>query len=369
MLRSLATSLALGLFVIGARAQSGAYNSPLDVATSSRSIAMGEALAAVPKEPMALMSNPAGLAGLDGIGVSYSQRSINWMSGLEDFRFHGASAFIALPFGVFGIQYNRFSMGEVAISTPSSPQGYGTATMYAHSIAAGFGVHLTGNLSAGVTAKHFDIIYDVSAPTTSFETDFTPAYLVDGGIQYSIPIRTADSAAIHTLTGGLAIQNLGTNLRMSNLTESGSSSEQMPRYLRVGASYGLDILPGDPEGLHPVSLLFTAEYRTILNEAGGMYNDRSFWGFGAECTALEIISLRLGGVVMPYTSIYGEKGKLMFRTGMGLRLPLATLGVPAPLVLSGEFAIIPIDSHPNNFMWGFTSSLSAFTVGLEYVAP
>jgi hypothetical protein len=367
--RSFAATLALCMSVTGACAQTGAYNSVLDVSTSARSVAMGESFVAVPGEPTALMSNPAGLAALEGIGFSYSQRSFDWMSGLDDYKYHGANIHVAAPFGVFGIEYNRFSMGEYPITSASSPDGIGTVEIYSHSVAVGFGMHLTSQLSAGIAAKYFDIVYSTSVPVYYLTTNITPAYLADAGFQYTVPIPTTDSALVHAFTAGIAVQNIGTDMKFTNATESASVAEEMPRYLRLGAAYQLDLLAQNPQNLRPVSLLFSAEYRRILNEAGGIYAARDFWGFGAECTAMEIVSLRIGAVIMPFTSIYGEKGKLMFRVGLGLHLPLVKIGLPIPLVVSGGYANIPIENRPNNYMQGNTNSLSAFSVGVDYVVP
>lgn len=369
--RSLAAIITFCLFSTGASAQMlTAYTSPLDVPTNPRSVAMGESFVALPGDPTALMSNPAGLAGLHGMGISYSQRSMNWMSGLEDYRYHGANAYYAAPFGVFGIEYNRLSMGEFTYSIPSSPMGVGTLQVYEHSIVVGFGAELMEGFSAGIATKYLDIVYTVTGGKSQSSPAYavTPAYLFDAGAQYSVPILPGDSSIQHLITTGISVQNIGTELKSSSSTETESSSET-PRYLRLGFSYRLTMLPQGPEGLRPVAMVLTAEYRRVIN--GSTYQDsrRDYWGCGVEFTLFEVASVRMGGVVLPYTSIYGDKGCFKLRGGFGVHVPLARLGVSAPLVLSGNYALIPINRYPNSFMSGNTDNLSTFSVELEYVAP
>jgi len=347
-----------------------ANTSPLGVPTSPRSVAMGESFVALHGNPTALMSNPAGLAGLAGIGLSYAQRSLNWTRGLEDFKYHSGNGYVEAPFGVFGIQYNRLSMGEFAISTPESPDGIGRERVYQHAIMVGFGTKVSENLSAGLAAKYYDIVNTVISNSTPYEAGFstTPAYLFDAGAQYTVPVFPDDSVLQNAVTAGISLQNIGTKLKSSSSLSSieYESSAEAPRYLRVGFSLQLKVMPRRTDGLEPAVMVLTGEYRRMLD--GSIYGDaeRDYWGFGVEFALFEVVSVRMGGVINPFTSIYGAKGKFMTRGGIGVQLPLAELGVPVPLSVSGGYALIPIDRYPNSYMMSSTDNLSAFSIGLEY---
>jgi hypothetical protein len=343
-------------------AQLSAYTSPLDVPTDPRCVAMGESFVALPENPTALMSNPAGLAGLIGGGASYAQRSMDWMRGLESFKYHGANAYVALPFGVFGIQYGRLNTGEMIVRTASSPEGIGRVKSYIHDFGIGFGTKIWGNLAVGVAAKFFDMVWNSTGPNVPGWTDLSsnPAYLFDAGAMYSIADEMHDSTVQGAFAVGIAVQNAGTEFKLKYSTEVEASDYNVPRYLRVGFAYTLRILSRQQNGLQPLALALTGEYRRPLRP------NQDTWGFGLECTLFECISARAGGVMMPFTSIYGEQGNVMFRGGAGLHIPLPRMGLRIPLVVSANYALIPINRFPNAYMVGDKSSLSAFSFEVQY---
>jgi hypothetical protein len=194
------------------------------------------------------MSNPAGLAGIHGAGLSYAQRTIDWLGYLESYRYHGANAYAESPIGVFGIQYNHFTEGEfTVVRYSSSPAGYvsGRASAYDHTIAVGFGRNIVKGLDAGITAKYHDFVFSwvgnvpkgVSIPST------TPAWLFDAvGCYTSFPMPVR---YLHGLAVGTSIQNIGTKLK-SEITNGG-----MRRKLNnaaVLAFRSIVLLAGSAEG-------------------------------------------------------------------------------------------------------------------------
>jgi hypothetical protein len=56
----------------------------------------------------------------------------------------------------------------------------------------------------------------------------------------------------------------------------------------------LRVLPRDESEWHPVSVIATTEYRRLLGDEWIYDAYRNYWGFGAECTIYEVISLRAG---------------------------------------------------------------------------
>ncbi len=97
-----------------AYSQPGLGGYPFDSPADPRSFAMGESFTALPSNPSALMYNPAGLAGLTGLRVSYSQRSLATNS---DWTLRSFNAAIGTPIGSFAAQYNRDSYGMLPFSS------------------------------------------------------------------------------------------------------------------------------------------------------------------------------------------------------------------------------------------------------------
>jgi hypothetical protein len=88
--------------------QAGRAGYPFDTPVDPRGVAMGESFVALPSDHAALMYNPAGLAGLSGLSVSYSRKSLDWF--LQDWSFYSINATVGTSFGVFAAQYNRESI-------------------------------------------------------------------------------------------------------------------------------------------------------------------------------------------------------------------------------------------------------------------
>ena len=159
--------LAVTFLVVGiagdALCQSGSPGYPFDTPADPRSVAMGESFVALPANPAALMYNPAGLAGLSGLNISYSRKSLDWY--LKDWSIATINATLGTSFGVFAAQYNRKSMGTIPVTTVQFPDGNGSAyTLYAHDVAFGYAYRLPVGLALGLSAKYYDFVETLSGP-------------------------------------------------------------------------------------------------------------------------------------------------------------------------------------------------------------
>lgn len=133
-----------------AMSQGSYYGYPYEIPADPRSVAMGESFAGLPANPAALMYNPAGLAGLSGLDISYSYRGLNWVPPTEKWGFYSFNAAVATSFGVFAARYDRKSLGSMLVTTSAGPDGDGTEMhLYSHDIALGYALGLgRGSLSA-----------------------------------------------------------------------------------------------------------------------------------------------------------------------------------------------------------------------------
>jgi hypothetical protein len=309
-------SLCIGLSA-SAHSQGGLDGYPFDVPADSRSFAMGESFSALPANPSALIFNPAGLAGLTGLRVSYSQRSLatNNEQTLRSF-----NAAIGTPIGTFAAQYNRDSY--IFPTVVSGEGGQPVMDSYDYDIAMGYAVGLGRGFSAGVAAKY----YDEEGTASTFPT--MPAGLFDVGFTYTFRRFHSQVTVEDSITIGMSYQNIGHTWSRfytgANITEL--YYRGIPQYLRAGLSYALRVVPRREGEVSPLQAVVSAEYRS-----GPSAGWPDVGGIGMECTIEEFISVRTGAVFMD-----GDNDT-HFRYGLGLRLPFRGLGVD----LLVHYAVIP----------------------------
>jgi hypothetical protein len=331
------SSLLIGL-TASALSQGGIDGYPFEVPADPRSFAMGESFVALPSNPAALVYNPAGLAGLSGIHVSYSQRSL---ARENDWTLRSFNAAVGTSFGVFAVQYNRDSYGMLPFTTDETKPP--VMNTYDYDVAFGYALLLGRGFSIGAAAKYYDYagyIPDPSIASVSTSST-TPARLFDVGLVYTFRRFHSQAVVEDSITMGMSYQNIGSNpgmnypgIHMLDFIPAG-----MPEYFRAGVSYALKVIPrkaGDPS---PLEAVISGEYRTLQTSGGP-----DVWGFGLEWTIDEIVSLRMGGSTQE-----GENSPLL-RYGLGVRLPVRKLGFD----LSLQYAVIP---------W---QNLSAFSIDVQY---
>ena len=326
---------------------------------------MGESFVALPANQAALMYNPAGLAGLRGMTVSYSRKEMNWVSLTDDWSLKAFNAAVATPFGVFAAQYNRLFMGTHPVTTIQNPDGAGSeATIYSHDAALGFGTTLGRGVSVGVAAKYYDFVENFSGEMEG-TVPTTPAYLFDFGITYTLPRFHAQTAIEDSVTVGTSFQNVGTSWKVKGAPANQSYSE-LPEYFRMGFSFAMRIVPGEKEDLTIFSSVLTAEFRSLQAHATPPV-ESSYWGIGLECTIFDFVSLRGGAAFRPLTTFEAEHDRAAFRYGAGLRLPLGRIGVDFPLAFSLQYAVIPLNQlEYYDLSSSVRSSVSAFSLDIQY---
>lgn len=166
----------------------------LKIGVGARAVGMGEALVAATEDAAALYWNPAGIALLDKIHVSFTHTE--WIADLSH-DFYGVT--YPLKAGVVGVSLTFLNMGEIEITTREQPDG--TGSFYdASDMALGlsFARRLTDRFSVGLTAKYIrQKIYNETA--SGFALDL-------GGLLY---VGTAWGLKL-----GMCLSNYGTNMRM-----------------------------------------------------------------------------------------------------------------------------------------------------------
>jgi hypothetical protein len=216
--------------------------------------------------------------------------------------------------------------------------------VYDHTLALGVAKKLTGQLAVGIGVKTFDVSRKANALWYSLKT--TRPVLFDVGILFSHPDILTNGQLHDSFTLGATLQNFGTDFRgtetVANRVDEGLI--KLPRYVRVGISYSL-ALKDPSENTSVFSMLFTAEYRNLMNAGGWLGDNTDFWGFGVETTFLEVLSARLGGYIQPFKSLLGSRGTPALRYGFGVNIPFARIGIDTPLGVKFEFAGMPTQNY------------------------
>jgi|GEM_PF-1020398 len=346
----------------------------IDVPSDPQSVAMAESFVAFQKNRSAMLYNPAGLAGVNRISILYSQRAMNWITGLDDMKYQAVTASIPTSLMNIGLLYNRFTQGEDRVRTAQNPEGDGTTvSIYDHTIGIGLAKQYNEYLGFGLSIKTFNSILKYNGPSSqnlgfSIETTALPI-LFDFGILYSNILSTEQENYQHQLNIGLSVQNVGTALKQkqlfrtlpSNSISSQDYSVTLPQYLRFGFTYEFGLHGRTPEALAPLNVLVTAEYKNSLN---GVASRKDYWGFGLELKLYEIASVRMGTFINPHSSIYGNEGTPALRYGFGLSAPLEKIGAVIPLTLNLDYAAIPLQKVM--YVSSKVNVLHTFSIGLQY---
>jgi len=339
-----------------------------DVPADPRSVAMGESFVALTGNQNSMMFNPAGLGAIRGAQVLYSLRELDWYDLLDDFIYRQVNATVGTPYVNLGISYNRQSTGVVAITTAQFPEGTGTARIFNHTFAVGFGKRFGPNWDLGMNLKMYDFGHEVLSGDVG-ELKTTPAYVVDLGCIYSAQIATDLQSATQSVSFGTAIQNLGTKLKTEVSVDSvqrALQDESLPQYVRVGFTYEFKVPGENGESLRPFSVLASGEWRTFLNASDFQSGSKDFWGFGLEMKLMEIVTVRLSGFVNAYSSVYGKKGDPALRYGFGVSLPLQRFGAGVPLTIQFDYAGIP-PQISNEFIGSRqTKTMQVFSISVAY---
>jgi len=339
--------------------------SSFDVPVDAKSISMGESFVAVNDPLSSLMYNPASYNPNSGLSVSYSQRRANLVNDMNQFMYYNASVSYNSPIGEFAFLYNRLDWGTYDI-TAGSPAISGKTHLYDHLFLVKYSYPIADNLTCGVAIKTYNIIEVLTAGYSSapmLETTSLPV-LVDIGALYSKSLLPSDQDVKDKLTFGLSIQNYGSDFRQKG--DLAIEFVRLPRYARIGFSYLLSTSPDKQSSPSILGVQISGEYRNLLNPLPSQGSERDYWGFGSELTVYELLSLRIGGDIMPYTGAYGNKGVPSVRYGVGIKFPFKYLGVNTPLRLHVGYAGIPLNSLVDYSFENAKATLQVFSLGVDY---
>ena len=213
----------------------------LSITQGARGTAMGGAFVAVVDDPSAMYWNPAGLAGLEGVGFLVDNTS--WIADIQ-YNYIGATV-SAGSFGVLGVSVTMSSISDMRVTTVDMQEGTGEVFGVSDlAVGVSYGIKLTDAFAIGFTPKFVhQKIWKMSAS----------AFALDLGVKYRTPFTG--------ITLGMSISNFGTKMQMQGNNAlvlydpdpSGSGNNgripaqlateqwELPLNFRVGIAYDVPI--------------------------------------------------------------------------------------------------------------------------------
>lgn len=294
--------------------------------------------------------------------ISYGSRSLSWIKSFDAGWWYTSLSVPIDEHQSFALFYHRFDFGSLNI-TDASPQIIGTLKPYELVFGGAYNRELIDGLNLGIAFKYYyqneNSSYIVSNP--KYHNQTAKAYVGDLGLTYSQNLINSES-----LRGGLSfsssITNLGTWIEASD-----GSILQVPRSLLLGVTYNQQFL--NPNKWQRLNGLLALQYRGVLNN---VYQDRrDYWNFGAELDYADIAFLRIGISILPFSSIFGNKGQGAVSYGFGINVPMDELSSSfSAVALKFDYAAIPFDSE---IISGFLTSggsrynrIYTFRVGYDF---
>lgn len=353
------------LFISSFLSSFAQLNYSLDTDIDPKSVSLGESSVANIINPN-LKSNPATLCGISGLNVYYNYRGLNYWEETEDFYYYSLGLNYQSGLGFIGFEYSRANYGELTISTFEHPEGIGKAQIYNHTFTFGYSNYLTDDLAIGVNLKTFtDVVKIVGDPGNLKPPKTILPIILDLGFIYKLKGFIEEDFAVDQITFGTSLQNYGSDYRTTWLI-SGETENQyyikLPRFFRFGFAYNLSLIKNAESNYF--NFLASFEYRNVLNKK----DHSTYWGIGFQSTFLDIVSLRMGGKMNPFSSIYGGEKVFIMRYGVGVNLPLKLIGINYPMKLGFNYTLIPLNNYTDYwyFIKNQKKNLTSFELNLSY---
>lgn len=257
----------------------------LKIGAGARASAMGEAFVGHSDDASGLFWNPAAIAQLNNPQAHFTYN--RWIQGIKH---SSASAVWPTENGAFGMTLILTSIEGIEKRVIASEEPVGEVSAQDFTIGSGYSHQFTDRFSAGLHVKY---LYE------KLDVETAHGFAVDLGLHYT--------SKVPGLKFGAAAQNFG------KTSEMASESIELPKLLRIGASY---------QCLQD-QLFLNLDFINILDE-------KSHINAGIEYTLMHLFVLRTG-----YQSNYEDKS---FSVGFGFDVDIARL----------DYAYVPFQSDLGN---------------------
>ncbi len=341
-------------------------NTSLDVVTDIASISLGESFVANQNSNYSFFENPAARSNKFGVHVFYYYRSHGWFNLAENLNYYSIGASVSSPLENYGLAYNQYSTGQIPFSTTEPGK---TTNDINRTFIFSYSRNIIDNFIGGISIKLFNHSLN-SSSLGNLQITSTNTFLFDFGILYSFSGLINNPITKDKINLGISIQNFGSDYKEKLIDLFNQEiNRTLPRYLRAGFAYEINIVPVQDRRMN-IDLLFTGEYKSLINPGEPEKTNVDYWGGGIEVTLFKVISLRLGGVISPENNVLFDRAKITLRYGIGLNLPLEFLGLDYPLNLKFDYAFIPVNQILIDEIYGTPgkskSNLYGFGLSLFY---
>jgi hypothetical protein len=317
--------------------------SSLESAIDAEQVAMGESFVAYLSGLTSFKHNPATLTGLTYPTAYYSNRDNEIHNAFDNSYFYEFGLSFVNPAGVSNINYSRFNAIETDIMDINL-ENQGKLLIYDQIISLSHGYQFDQALSIGMALKWVDLDWQVTDGSGDFSYSSTPAVIGDIGATYQLTGLFSNKNINDSLVLGISIQNFGSDLKYETSLAVGSENEtvyQMPRFLKIGLSYGFSALS---QNQMPVfEYLLTAQYGRLLNPKEYDEGNADIGGIGTKVRFWEILELNIGGLYQSSYSFYANEDVFNMRYGFAINLPFKRLGWNAPITAKVSYTHVPVN--------------------------
>ena len=261
----------------------------LKLIPDARTAALGGAHAGVYGDLSSLYWNPAGIAAINGVGMTFTTVSLFADIG---YNFMG----VTFPLGsgsTLGFQSTYLNSGEMEETTLAEPEGTGrTFNTASYAVGISYARYMTDHLMTGITVKYIrEDIWLTKAQSFAFDLG---TVLETGVLGMRLGMSLTNLGPNMSLSG----DNLGINTTNGNIeipADVATESWAIPVSFRVGVA--LDLLgPSSPFGVSESNTL------TMLADFNDTADTFSRGNFGLEYNWNQLISLR-GGYYLNYDEV------------------------------------------------------------------
>ena len=259
--------LILALYATGSFAGTGRTAAQfLSLGGGTRAAGMGDTFTAVSGDVIAAFWNPSGLGSISEMQMNVSYTNYQAMFGeAREGMYYGLLAFAApvKDWGVFGTSLQIQDQGTMLITT-NSPDPVGEEDLGMNwAWALCYADSLSDNVLAGISAK---LIHQ------KLWKESDTAYAADIGVQYDV--------LVIPLNIGVAIQNLGTGIQMTDEYQT----QPLPRNLRLGLVFRVLDTPS-----HRIQVL--SDYTSFIDKLKKSKDDEASPDFDARRAGVGIYAL------------------------------------------------------------------------------
>ncbi len=264
---------------------------PIGAALGNSNVATNEGI-------LGLYWNPGALAYTDGTEILLSQ--VNWIA---DTRLSFAGIAHNIGIGTIGLSLTALTMGEMEITTETSPEGTGNYfNSGSYAVGLSYGMKIIDRFSFGGTVKYvYEYIWETNGSTFLF--DLGSIYQTD----------------FYNMRIGMRLANFGGNVTFAGtpidkkpevISQSGISYSYDPRLERVSPEYSVPQVFNVGISIDPMNV---NGHKITLTAAVNDPNDNnSQLAFGSEYNWEEMLFLRVG-----YKSGYDEQN---ISAGLGVKM-------------------------------------------------